>query len=298
MAGVLADVSNDLAATVEQAGKGVVRVEGRRRMPASGIVWSAEGIIVTANHVVERDENVTVGLPNGETIAVSVIGRDATTDIAVLRAPSGGLTAANWVEADGLKVGHLALALGRPGETVQATLGVVSALGESWRTSAGGHIDLYLQTDVVMYPGFSGGPLVDANGGVIGLNSSALARGVTVSLPTATVRRVVEALAAHGRIRRGFLGIKAQPVQLPQALAQELGQETGLLLASVEPGSPADQGGLLLGDTVVSFDNQGVTQMDDLLALLGGERVGRAAAVRIVRGGQIQTVNVTVGEHE
>ncbi len=298
MAGVLADVSNDLAATVEQAGQGVVRVEGRRRMPASGVVWSADGIIVTSNHVVERDENVTVGLPNGETVAVSVIGRDATTDIAVLRASSGGLTAANWVNADGLKVGHLALALGRPGQSVQATLGVVSALGEAWRTSAGGHVDVYLQTDVVMYPGFSGGPLVDASGGVIGLNSSALARGVTVSLPTATVRRVVEALAAHGRIKRGFLGIKAQPAQLPAALGTEIGQETGLLLASVEAGSPADQGGLMLGDTLVTFDGQSVTQMDDLLGLLGGERVGRAVPVRILRGGQFQTINVTIGEHD
>jgi S1-C subfamily serine protease len=298
MAGILADVSNDLAATVEQAGQGVVRVEGRRRMPASGVVWSADGVIVTSNHVVERDENVTVGLPNGETVAATVIGRDATTDIAVLRVASGNLTPANWVNADNLKVGHLALALGRPGQSVQATLGVVSALGESWRTHAGGYIDAYLQTDVVMYPGFSGGPLVDASGGVIGLNSSALARGVTVSLPTATVRRVVEALSTHGRIKRGFLGIKAQPATLPSAIGKEINQETGLLLASVEEGSPADQGGLTLGDTLVSFDNQPVTQMDDLLALLGGERVGRAVPVKIVRGGQLQALEVTIGDRE
>ena len=297
MAGILADVSNDLAATVEQAGQAVVRVEARRRMPASGVIWSADGVIVTSNHGVERDDNITIGLANGDAVSASVIGRDPTTDIAVLRAQGGGLTAGNWVETNGLKVGHLALALGRPGRSIQATLGVVSALGESWRTMAGGHVDRYLQTDVVMYPGFSGGPLVAADGGVLALNSSALSRGVTVSLPTATIRRVVEALVAHGHVRRGFLGIKAQPAQLPAALAQETGQETGLLLASVEPGSPAEQSGLLLGDTLITFDGEAVRHMDDLLALLGSERVGRGVPARIVRGGQLTTVTVTVGEH-
>ena len=298
MAEVLRQLSDDLAATVETAGAAVVRVDARRRMPASGIVWSADGVIVTSNHGVEREENITIGLPGGDSVAATLIGRDPSTDVAVLRVNGAGLSAVSWTETSDVKVGHLALALGRPGRRVQATLGVVSAIGEAWRTSAGGHIDTYLQTDVVMYPGFSGGALVEAGGGILGMNSSALARGVSVTLPTNTIRRVVEALMTHGRVRRGFLGIKAQPVRLPQNVASEVGQETGLLLASVEADSPADQSGLLLGDTLISFDGQPVRHMDDLLSVLSGERAGQSVQARILRGGQLQTVAVTIGEHQ
>lgn len=297
MADVLQSISSDLAQTVEQAGASIVKVEARRRLPASGIIWSADGVVVTSNHGVERDDNITLGLPGGDVVAAELIGRDPTTDIAVLRAATDSLTAPNWASFGDLKVGHLVLALGRPGQTVQATLGVISALGESWRTRAGGHIDYYVQTDVVMYPGFSGGPLVGAGGAVLGMNSSSLARGVSLTLPTATVRRVVETLVAHGRVKRGFLGVKAQVVQLPEGIAGELNQETGLLLAAVEKGSPADSGGLLLGDTMVSFDGESTRHMDDLLALLSGDRIGREVPVQIVRGGAVQTVTVTVGEH-
>ena len=296
MAEVLRQLSDDLAATVETAGAAVVRVDARRRMPASGIVWSADGIVVTSNHGVEREDNITIGLPNGESTSATLVGRDPSTDVAVLRVGGAGLSLVNWTETADVKVGHLALALGRPGRRVQATLGVVSAIGEAWRTSAGGHIDAYLQTDVVMYPGFSGGALGEAGGGILGMNSSALARGVSVTLPTATIRRVIEALMTHGRVRRGFLGIKAQPVRLPQNIAAEVGQETGLLLASVEADSPADQSGLLLGDTLLSFDNQPVRHMDDLLAVLSGERAGQSVQARILRGGQLQTVSVAIGE--
>jgi S1-C subfamily serine protease len=297
MAKVLRNLSDALAATVEATGPAVVRVEGRRRLPASGIVWSADGIIVTAHHVVQRDENIGVGLPNGQAVPATLVGRDPTTDLAVLRAQTEGLTPPAWTDLESLQVGHLVLALGRPGQTVQATLGIVSALGDSWRTPAGGRLDRYLQTDVVMYPGFSGGPLVDAAGQVLGLNTSALLRGISLTVPAPTLRQVVETLLAHGRVRRGYLGVGAQPVRLPAALKQQLGQETGVLLVSVESGSPAEQGGLLLGDTIVSLDGQPVRHMDDLLALLSGDRVGAAVPVRIVRGGQVQELTVVIGEH-
>jgi S1-C subfamily serine protease len=297
MAEVLRNLSDALAATVEATGPAVVRVEARRRLPATGIVWSADGIIVTAHHVVQRDENIGVGLPNGQAVPATLVGRDPTTDLAVLRAQTEGLTPPAWTDLESLQVGHLVLALGRPGQTVQATLGIVSALGDSWRTPAGGRLDRYLQTDVVMYPGFSGGPLVDAAGQVLGLNTSALLRGTSLTVPVPTLRRVVETLLAHGRVRRGYLGVGAQPVRLPAALKQQLGQETGVLLVSVESGSPAEQGGLLLGDTIVSLDGQPVRHMDDLLALLSGDRVGAAVPVRIVRGGQVQELTVVIGEH-
>jgi S1-C subfamily serine protease len=296
MSEVLRNLSDDLASTVEAAAPGVVRVAARRRLPASGIVWSADGVIVTAHHVAERDENIEIGLADGQTVSATLVGRDPTTDLAVIRAQATGLAPANWTGPDSLRVGHLVLGLGRPGRSVQATLGIVSALGEGWRTPAGGRVEPYLQTDLVMYPGFSGGPLVDASGQVLGLNTSALLRGISLAVPTPTLRGVVETLLAHGRVKRGYLGVGAQPVRLPANLEGQLGQETGLLLVSVEPDGPAGQGGLMLGDTIVALDGQPVGQMDDLLALLSSDRVGTAVPVRIIRGGQVQDVTVTIGE--
>jgi S1-C subfamily serine protease len=298
MAKVLQNLSDDLAQTVETAGPGVVKVNARRRLPASGIVWTKDGVIVTAHHVVRRDENIEVGLADGQAVAATLVGRDPTTDLAVLRAESKKLIPPAWAEVDNenVKVGHLVLALGRPGKTVQATLGIVSAFGENWRTPAGGLVDHYLQTDVVMYPGFSGGPLVNAAGEVVGLNTSALLRGVSLTVPTPTLKRVVETLLKHGRVQRGYLGVSTQPVRLPNKLRQQLGQETGLLLVAVESGSPAEQGGLLLGDTIVALDDTPIRQHDDLLALLSADRIGAAALMRIVRGGEVEEVNVTIGE--
>ena len=297
MTEILANLSNSLATTVETAGSGVVRVEGRRRLPASGIVWSADGVVVTAHHVVHEEENLGLGLPDGQTVPATLVGRDPTTDLAVLRVQTNDLVPPVWAEPESLRVGHLVLALGRPGQTVQATLGIVSALSEmSWRSPAGGQLDRYLQTDVVMYPGFSGGPLVNASGQVIGLNSSALLRGVSLTIPVPTLRRVTETLLKHGRVRRGYLGASTQSVRLPAKIAEQLNQETGLLLVAVEPGSPADQSGLLLGDTIVAMADTPIRHHDDLLALLSPDRVGATVPVRIVRSGQVEEVNVAVGE--
>jgi S1-C subfamily serine protease len=288
--------SDALAVAVETASPSVVRVEARRRLPASGIVWSADGIIVTAHHVVEEDENIGIGLADGRTVSASLVGRDPTTDVAVLRTQANGLTPPTWIGTETLKVGHLALALGRPGESVMAALGIVSALSKDWRTPAGGRLDYYLQTDALMYPGFSGGPAVDAAGGFLGFNTSAMLRGITMTVPTGTLRRVVAVLLTHGRMRRGYLGVSAQVVRLPAGLAGEVGQETGLLLGSVEPDSPAERGGLFMGDTIVALGGQPVHHPDDLLALLSADRVGQTVPVRIIRGGQLSEVHVVIGE--
>ncbi|MEM7346123.1 MAG: trypsin-like peptidase domain-containing protein [Chloroflexota bacterium] len=298
MSDVLQNLSEALATTTQSGGESVVQVNARRRLPASGIVWSADGVIVTSHHVVQRDDKIKVGLANGETVSASLVGRDPTTDLAVLRADAKDLTVPTWSDFDGdsVKVGHLVLALGRPGKTVQATLGVVSALGGEWRTQAGGKIEHYLQTDVVMYPGFSGGPLVSATGQIVGLNTSALVRGVSLTVPAPTLKRVVDTLLSHGRVRRGYLGVSTQAVRLPQALGEQLKQETGLLLSGVEADSPADKAGLLLGDTIVAVSDVAIRQHDDLLAQLSGDQVGQTLAVRIVRGGQLQDIDVVVGE--
>lgn len=295
MTDTLQNLSNALAQTVASASPSIVRVEGRRRLAASGIVWSADGLIVTAHHTVQKEEGLQVGLPDGQTVAAVLVGRDPTTDLAVLQAEAKNLTPLTPA-AESMQVGHLVLALGRPGQTVQATLGIISALGDNWRTSVGGLIDQYVQTDVVMYPGFSGGPLVNTAGQLLGLNTSALVRGISLTVPAVTLQRVVDMLVKHGKVRRGYLGVNTQPVRLPAALEQQLGQEAGLLLAAVEPGSPAEQGGLLLGDTIVAVEGSAVQQHDDLLALLGSDRVGTSVKIRIVRGGQVQEMSVVVGE--
>ncbi len=288
MSEVLQSLSTAMAGLVESAGAHVVRVDGRSRMAASGIVYSADGLIVTSHHVVERDDDLQVGLANGETVAATLVGRDPSTDLAVLRVDAQGLQPAGWVDASDLRVGNLILALGRPGQTVQATLGIVSALGGAWRTGGGGEIDRYLQTDVVMYPGFSGGPLATADGRLAGVNSSALARGVSVTIPAGTVKRVVETILAHGHMPRGYLGVGIQPVRLDAALQESLGQETGLMVMSVEADGPAAKAGLLMGDVLLSLDGEPVRQMDDLQGLLAGGRVGQSVPVRLVRAGHVQ----------
>lgn len=295
MSNVLTEFSNGLADAAQAAGQSVVRVDARRRMPASGIAWSSD-LVVTAHHVVESDEGIGIGLPDGGQASAVVVGRDPTTDLALLRVDGASLTPPTWLEDGDLRVGQLALALGRPGRGVQSTLGVISALGDGWRTGAGGQISRYVQTDVVMYPGFSGGPLVDVAGRVAGLNSSALARGVSVSLPTATVRRVVEALLAHGKVRRGYLGVSTQRIRLSGPAAAQAGQETGLLVNQVVEGGPAEAGGLFLGDTILAVAGEPVRHHDDLLAKLSGDRVGAAVPVRILRGGQAIELNVVIGE--
>ena len=296
MAELLDRISEDLADIVQAAGPGIVRVEARQRLPASGMVWSQDGVIVTTHHVIERQERIRVGLPDGPAIDASLIGRDPTTDDAVLKVQASDLSPLRRADADTARVGQLVLALGRPGSAPAATLGVVSALGGPWRTHAGGSLDHYLQTDAVMYPGFSGGPLVDASGRALGINTSALLRGIAITISSSSLERIVGALLSHGRIKRGYLGIGTQPARLPERLHEEVGQETGLLVVSVEPDSPADAAGLMLGDALVGLDGRPVRQVDDLLSRLDGDLIGRSAAARIVRGGQVQELSVVVGE--
>ena len=286
--------SEAMVEVVRTAGEAVVQVNARRRLPASGVVWSAEGVIITAHHVV-KSSTISVTLADGTTVGAQLVGRDATTDLAVLRVEGGDLPAAQWNDGE-MAVGELVLALARPGRTVQATVGIVSALGDAWRTGAGGQIDRYLQTDVLMYPGFSGGALVDAEGRTLGINSSALVRGTSITVPATTVGRVAEALLAHGRVQRGYLGVSTQAVRLPENLREEVGQDTGLLIVAVEADSPAGEAGLVLGDTIISLDGRPVRSHDDLVALLSGDRVGQKAPLGIVRGGEMQTRNVIIGE--
>ncbi|MDP6451857.1 MAG: trypsin-like peptidase domain-containing protein [SAR202 cluster bacterium] len=295
MAEILSKLSEDLADIVEASGSSVARVEGRRRLPASGVVWSDDGIIVTAHHVIERDDNIRISV-GGETVKATLIGRDPTTDVAVLRAETSDLPTTAWAGPDSARVGHLVLALGRPGVTTTATLGVVSALDGKWRTPAGGRLEQYLMTDLVMYPGFSGGPLVNSAGETLGINTSALLRGVSLTVTKPSLDGIVESLLAHGHIRRGYLGIGTQPVRIPERITETVGQETGLLIVSVESDSPAEKAGMLLGDTIVGLNENQIKNVDDLLSLLNGDLIGQSVPARIVRGEQISELAVSIGE--
>ncbi|HEV2107941.1 MAG TPA: trypsin-like peptidase domain-containing protein, partial [Thermomicrobiales bacterium] len=263
-------------------------------------IWAREGIVLTANHVVERDEDVSVGLPSGERLPVNVRGRDLGTDIALLalNGDMGEITAATRSSVEA-RPGALVLALGRPSDAgIMGSFGSVSATGGAIPGVRGNDIGSLLQADVAMLPGFSGGPLIDSEGKMLGMNSSVLGGAGGLTISNRLLERIVGSLREHGRVRRGFLGIGAQSVQLPAATVSqhELGQERGLLLVAIEPGGPAEREGLLLGDVLLSIEGAQIADVDDLQSRLVGDRVGTAMAITLLRAGQVQQIAVTVGE--
>ncbi|GAB4544638.1 MAG: trypsin-like peptidase domain-containing protein [Anaerolineae bacterium] len=295
MSDVLQNLSNELVTVAETVGASLVRVEGRRRLSATGIVWD-KGVIVTAHHVVERDEDIKIGLPDGTTTTAALAGRDPSTDLAVLRA-NFDLPTPHWTNIEEAKVGHLVLALGRPGNRVMATLGVVSAIEDGSSLPREMNIDHFLQTDVVMYPGFSGGALVSAGGRVLGMNTSAM-RGISLAIPTNTIKRVVETLMTHGKMRRGYLGVGAQGVKLQPTVAAKVGQDTGLLVISVEADSPAEKGGLFTGDVIVAMESTRLSEPEDLIRAMRGDAIGKNVMLKVVRGGEVHEIAVTIGERK
>ena len=295
----LVALSNAMADAVERASAFTVMVDARRRIPASGIAYAAN-LVLTADHIIEREDEIHLLLPDGSQVSAILAGRDSGNDLALLRLKKPGLVPAEPA-AHPARVGQLAIAVGRPSsEGVQASLGVVSAIGGPVRTGQGGLLEQYLRTDTVPYPGFSGGPLIDSSGRVLGLNTSGLAQGVALTIPAALAWKIAEALAEHGSVRRGYLGIRSQPVDLAaqqrKALSRE--QNVGLLLVHVEDESPAAKGGLLVGDILVGLNGEPISDPDQLLARLVGEIVGKPAPVEILRGGQRQTIPVTIGERK
>ena len=286
---VLAGLSHDLSSTVELVGRSVVAINARRRIPSSGIVWRP-GVVVTASHTIARDEDIGITLASGRTAAGTLAGRDPTTDVAVLRLEDAAVPPVERGNDGDLQVGRLVLALGRPGPGITASLGIISAVGGEWRTWQGGRVERFVRLDLAIYDGFSGGPLVEAGGKVLGLNTSGLSRALALALPASTVDRVADQLLASGRVSRGYLGLAVQPVQLPEPL------QLGLVVVKLESGGPAEQAGLLLGDILTALDGQELADPADVLAALGAERVGKPIEVRLLRGGEQRSVAVTVGE--
>ena len=294
----LNELSENLAGLVETTAGQVVRVDARHRFPASGIAWTREGVIVTAHHVVEREESILVSLGPKDGTPARLIGRDPTTDLAALQVDGMSFSPGVISPMTAARVGSLVLALGRPGTNVRASLGMINAAGEHWRTAAGGTIDRYIQTSVDMLPGFSGGPLIDLKGQVIGMNTSALQRDGSLAIPAETIERVVKSLLAHGRIRRAYLGITSQPIRLGDQAAGQAGQPTGLMIVGVEAGGPAASAGILQGDILLSAAGMATRRIEDLVAALTVDDPTNGLVLKILRGGAIQDISVKPVERE
>lgn len=292
----LSELSSQLAAAVETAGNSVVAIHARRRIPSSGIVWR-DGVIVSASHTVRRDDEIPVTLPNGDSTVATVAGRDPATDLIALRIPGGAAKShiAPRADSSSLRVGSLVLAVGRPGRNVSASFGIISAVGEGWRSWQGARIDRVFRLDLSVYDGFSGGSLVDASGAVLGLNNSALARGTPMALPAKAVDRVLDELLERGHVRRPFIGVAVQPVALSASVVKQhkLGHDNGLLILSIADSSPADTAGILLGDVLLEAGGQPLGRPDELLDALAAVQAGGAVTLKVLRGGTIKTVSIT-----
>jgi len=283
----------DFSSIVESTGKSIVRVEGRRTRPSSGVVWGSNRIVTVA-HALDREGDVVVGVEGAEHKA-KLKGRDAATDLALLELDAT-LPAAQLDDGANVKVGQPALLLARPGETVRATAGIIQARGKKpWRTPRGGEIDSYLESDAAHQPGWSGGALVDASGKVLGITTTALIRGTSLTIPVPTVRRVVAQLEQHGQVRRSWVGLSLQPVRLPDDVQQQTGEEIGLLVVGVEKGGPGEKAGIAYGDTVLHLGDDTVKSLEDFYRWMRQDRVGQTFPAKVWRSGKVDTVQVTLG---
>jgi S1-C subfamily serine protease len=291
----LSELSSQLASAVETASRSIVAIHARRRIPSSGIIWR-DGIVVSASHTVRSEGEIPVALPNGEPVKATIAGRDSATDLIVLRIKGDGKAkAAPRADSSALRVGSLVLAVGRPGRNVSASFGIISAVGEGWRTWQGARIDRVLRLDLAVYDGFSGGPLVDGGGAVLGINNSALARGTPLALPAQAVDRVVDELLERGHVRRPFIGVAVQPVALSAAVTKQhqLEDDGGLLIVSIADDSPAEKAGVLLGDVLLDAAGKRLARPDDLLDALSATAHGASLTLKVLRGGVVKSVSVT-----
>jgi S1-C subfamily serine protease len=294
---LLRALSDQMADAVERISASLVVVNGRQRYPGSGIVYAPD-LILTADHVLEREDDLTIQTPDNKTLPAQFVGRDPASDLALLRVSAGGLTPI-VPASQAARVGQLTLAVGRASdEGPMASSGIVSSIGGPLRIGRGITLERYIRTDATPYPGFSGGPLIDVEGTVLGLLTTGLVNGIALAIPMSLAAQIAESLAHQGYIKRGYLGLSSQLVRLPDAQRAGRSQEHGLLIVHVENESPAQKGGLLVGDILVGFNGQEIHESEDLQPHLTGESVGKALAVEVIRGGSLQTLQVTVGQRQ
>ncbi len=290
----LTELSAELAAAVETAARSVVSIDARPRATSSGIIWKP-GVIVTVEHAIRRTDEIRITLPDGRAAGATLAGRDGSTDIAVLKYDGDGI-APGRAAAKG-KPGNIALAVGRTQHGPTATMGIISAVHQSWRTWRGGVIDRFIRLDLELYASLSGAPVVDSGGGFVGMATAGLSRTAAIAIPPETLERVASELLAKGRVSRGYLGIGLQPVSLPADLSEKLQLgPAGVIVLSVEPGGPAHNAGIVIGDVLLSIAGRSVADLGDVQSALGADSVGRTAPVELLRGGERKTVEVRIGE--
>jgi S1-C subfamily serine protease len=286
--------SDALATRVAAAAPSIVRVEGGAHASLSGVVFDP-GVVVTTLQAVEHNETPTVHTHDGRALPARLLGRDPGTDLALLElGADAGLSPLPFADSDSVRVGQIVLSIARPGRSIRATSGIVSAFGEGYRTSMQGRVDRYLESDAALRPGFSGGALLSLDGSALGIVTGAIVRGTTVAIPTATVRRVVDELSSHGRVRRGYLGVGSYPIRLAPSLATAAGQGEGAVVVAVEPDGPADRAGFVQGDVLLAVNDARVAHPSQVAAAIE-DRADAEVRVRLARGGELRELVVTVG---
>ena len=292
----IAAFSDELALIVEKNAPAVVRVDDGSRLTATGVVWSSEGVIVTTSHGVERDEDLAIQTFDGKLHPVTLVGRDADTDIAVLKVAESGVQMKPLEITDRARVGNLVLTLARPGQSgLQSTLGIISSKPETERS---GQLEYLLTTDADLYPGFSGAPLLDVQGKMVGMINLMFGRGKGIALGTPILSNVINSILKTGRVQRGFLGIRTQQAILPDIyLASEATskQTKALLIVQVEPDSPAQKQGLFVGDLLLAFNGATVETVEDLRKQLRAQSANSEAILRLGAGGTVREVKVILG---
>lgn len=291
---MLTEFSNELADAVAAAAPSVVQVQGRRR-PASGLVHSAD-VVVTTLRAIGKEDGLSVRRHDGTALSAELAGWDPASGLAVLKVPGLGAPASRLSETSA-RVGHLALALARSwSNAVTASVGVVSVIGGPLPTGRRRSIEQVIRTTAPMHEGFSGGAFLDTAGGLLGVTTAMSIRGLHVVIPAPIAWKTADAILAHGRVRRGYLGVAAQPVALSGIQAGAADGARALLVVGVTADSPAAAAGMLVGDVLLQLDGHPLASPEDLLDLLIGDRVGRAAVLRVLRGGTATDVSVVVGE--
>jgi S1-C subfamily serine protease len=297
MSSTFQQFSKEISEIINQAGKSVVAVDGRSGHTSSGIVWHHDAVL-TAAHSIRQEGNIRVIFAAGRSVPARLAGRDRGTDLAVLKLNEEiEMEPVRFANTTSLAVGELSVAVARTRRgNIVASAGIISGLMGEWQI-ARTRIDQFIRPDLTLYPGFSGGALVDASGAVLGINTSGLLRGKPITIPSSTLTRVAEEILSTGHAAQPYIGLVMQPVQIPESLQKKAGVavSAGLLVMHLEAGGPADTAGVLIGDLLLDMDGTAFDDLDDMSELLGRKGAGQEVETSLIRGGQRLQLKVRIG---
>jgi S1-C subfamily serine protease len=289
-------ISDRIANLCDGIAPRLVVVHGPRRRSSTGIIWRP-GLVLTAEEALEADEDVLITRPDGNQVAASLVGRDPSTDIALLRTEEQPIANVPLADTSGLRAGHLVLAAGRQSEGLCAALGIVALAGGPWGSLRGGHIDRRIHLDVKLDTRSEGGAALDTNGQILGMTVLG-PRGRVLVIPSETLERVAQQLLAHGRIARGYLGLGLQSVRIDRTIADAAGlaEPKGLIVISVDPNGPGQGAGIKQGDILIRWDANPLHSVRRVYTLLGPESVGRSITLGMLRGGEQISFTIVIAE--